>query len=235
MKSSIIHVEKPEDSLVYDKFLEMGLSAQKLVNCQLNCYEAGEYILHEGDPLHFLFVIISGTVKVCVDGKNGKNLTFCNYISSGILGDVGFMLNQYVSTTTVIATTDFSCIAIPLIPNVGILKESPGFLNYVGRELAMKLVWRGNAHVASALFSSEERLCAYILQSQRNGIFHEHLTETAAAIGISYRHVFRIINKLCDQGIMEKTEDGFQILDWEKLREKGCIDGESGVEPLDVF
>lgn len=202
---------------------DMGLSVQKLVNCQINTYKAGECILYEGDSLDELYIIIEGTAKICVSAKNGKSLIFCNYVSNGILGDVSFMLNQNMSTTTVIAITDFSCLTIPLGANGKMLRENPVFLNYVGRELALKLVQRGNAHVASALFSSEDRLCAYILQSEQNGIFHQHMTETAESIGISYRHVFRIMNKLCEQKILEKTEEGFRIINYRKLSERENI------------
>ena len=90
----------------------------------------------------------------------------------------------------------------------------------LSRELAQKLQNRGHAHMASALLSSEARLCGYLLFTAQDGMFHEPMTEAAQAIGVSYRHVFRLINVLCQDGILEKTPDGLRILDTDALREK---------------
>lgn len=60
--------------------------------------------------------------------------------------------------------------------------------------------------------------------AQRNGVFREPLSDTAQSVAVSYRHVFRIMNKLCAQGILEKTEEGFRILDPEALRRRSIPD-----------
>ncbi len=202
--------------------LQWGLSPQKLINCHIRKYEEGEYIFRQGFSMDFLFLIICGNAKVCVNAKNGKNLILYNYVSDGILGDIELMLDESIATTTVIAASEFSCVAIPLPANLNTLKNNLQLINYIGRELSQKLLNRDNAHIASALFTGEERLCSHILAMEQKGIFREYLTDTAQSIGISYRHVFRIINHLCQTGILKKTEIGFQILDMEALKKKSC-------------
>ena len=47
-------------------------------------------------------------------------------------------------------------------------------------------------------------------------------TEVAQSVGISYRHVFRILGELCREGILERTKSGFRIRDRERLRQRSC-------------
>ena len=74
--------------------------------------------------------------------------------------------------------------------------------------------------MSASLYSGEERLCAYILQTSHNGIFSDILTDTACSVGMSYRHMFRLLNHLCEDGVLEKRENGYRILDRESLAEK---------------
>lgn len=118
------------------------------------------------------------------------------------------------------AASQLSCIAIPIPANAGVLKNNIQLMNYIGRELSRKLLRSSDAHAASALLSSEARLCSYILATEYKGVFREYLTDAAQSVGISYRHVFRIINKLCRETVLEKTEAGFRIADMEELRKR---------------
>ena len=43
------------------------------------------------------------------------------------------------------------------------------------------------------------------------------MTDVAATIGISYRHLLRLLNKLCDDAILKREKRRFQILDKEQL------------------
>lgn len=200
--------------------LTYGLEERGLVNCRVHIYESGEYVLRQGSPIESFFVVIKGTAKVCVNAENGKSLVLCSYVSEGILGDIELMLDEETASTTVIAASRLSCIAIPIPTNAGVLKNNIQLMNYIGRELSRKLLRSSDAHAASALLSSEARLCSYILATEYKGVFREYLTDAAQSVGISYRHVFRIINKLCRETVLEKTEAGFRIADMEELRKR---------------
>lgn len=201
-----------------------GLSADALTNCAVQNYHVGEYIMRQGVENSNFFIVLSGISKVCVDAPNGKNLILCYYVTQGVMGDVALMLDRFIATTSVIAVSDFSCIAIPFFENADRLRSNLTFVNAVGQALAQKLLRRGEEHMASALLTGEARLCAFLQMAQRNGVFREPLSDTAQSVAVSYRHVFRIMNKLCAQGILEKTEEGFRILDPEALRRRSIPD-----------
>lgn len=60
---------------------------------------------------HLLFVL-SGKAKVCASADNGRDLLLSYYIEDGIVGDVELMRSRYVASTTMIALTEFVCIAL---------------------------------------------------------------------------------------------------------------------------
>ena len=96
------------------------------------------------------------------------------------------------------------------------------FVLRMGQEVSAKLKYSSRAHTVSALYTSEERLCSYLLMAERDGIVREYLTEVAQSVGISYRHVFRVLGELCREGILERTESGFRTRDRERLRQRSC-------------
>ena len=108
MKSVLPGSEEREVLLTY------GLEERGLVNCRVHIYESGEYVLRQGSPIESFFVVIKGTAKVCVNAENGKSLVLCSYVSEGILGDIELMLDEETASTTVIAASQLSCIAIPI-------------------------------------------------------------------------------------------------------------------------
>lgn len=83
--------------------------------------------------------------------------------------------------------------------------------------MAVKLLRNSKNSVITALHSCEERLCAYILLTEREGFFLENLTDVARSIGASYRHMLRMLSRLCSEGILRKERDVYRIIDREEL------------------
>jgi len=200
-----------------DKLTEYSINGQALGACVCWRYKAGETIVREGMPFTYLLFVVTGKAKVCSTGKNGKDLILCYYISDGILGDIELMTNTYVSTASIIAITDFECIALHCQRYAVILKNDPVFLNRIGQGLSVKLLQSSKNFVSTALYSGEERLCAYILQTAHNDVFSGTLTDVSGSIGMSYRHMFRLLNQLCIDGLLDKRCNGYLIVDRDEL------------------
>ena len=132
------------------------------------------------------------------------------------------MVRQDEAMDTVTALSQVDCVAVPMERNREVLLGCLPFVLRMGQEVSGKLKYSSHAHTVSALYTSEERLCSYLLMAERDGIIREYLTEVAQSVGISYRHVFRILGELCREGILERTEAGFRILDRERLRQRSC-------------
>lgn len=180
-------------------------------------FQPGEAILREGMPMEYLLFVISGKAKVCSAAANGKDLILCYYISEGIVGDEELMSGTHISSATISAITEFRCIGLPYAKYADILKTNLAFVNRVGRELAVKLLRSSRNSTVIALHSGEERLCAYILQTAQGDVFSETLTDVACSIGTSYRHMLRMLNRLCAQGVLRKQAPGYRIADRPEL------------------
>lgn len=183
-------------------------------------FDAGEAICREGMPIPFFCVVISGRAKVCLTTLSGKNLVLCYYVSDGVIGDIELATDSYTATATVIAITDFECITIPYGRNARLLKNNITFMNQISKGLAGKLLLSSSNFLSAALYSGEQRLCSYILQSAQNEIFHDILADVACSVGLSYRHLFRILNHLCVEGVLQKGEFGYRIVNREELCRK---------------
>lgn len=183
-------------------------------------FKQGEVILKEGLPMQYLYLIVSGNAKVCFSSPDGREFTLTHYVSKGILGDIELMTKSYVSSAYITAITDFKCIAIPYQQYANDLRKNVTFLNIIGYELSYKLLDSSKNCKNNVLLSGEDRLCDYILSHSSNGFFQETLTEVSSSIGISYRHMFRILKHLCDEQVLEKTPQGYKILNVDYLCRK---------------
>lgn len=202
------------------RLTEYGLQKIPLSACCCQRFAAGEEILREGQPIGWLSIVIEGNVKVCRTAPNGKSLILCYHISHGMIGEVELMTRQANATTSVKAVTDFECIAISYQICLEELKTNILFLNKLGKELAEKLTTSSDNFTSTALCTGEQRLCAYILQNSRYGLFCDTLTDVSCSVGMSYRHMFRLLGLLCKEGILEKRESGYYILDRNRLAQR---------------
>ncbi len=57
----------------------------------------------------------------------------------------------------------------------------------------------------------------YILQNSHRSLFRDTLTDVSCSVGMSYRHMFRLLGQLCEEGILEKRESGYCIMKKEEL------------------
>lgn len=201
---------------------DCGLDPEKLCGCELYCFDAGEAIYTQGRPVERLYLVLRGKIKVCMLAENGRDLTLCYTITDGLLGDVELMREERVATATSVAVFPSVLVSIPISGNEQDPTGNLAFMTCVAKGLAAKLVRRGNEHIASALYSGRARLCAYILTAEHEGLFCDVLSDAAKSIGVSYRHLFRILNELCDKGVLQREASGFRILDRAYLKRESA-------------
>lgn len=202
---------------------EYGLGGIPDGECVCRIYEAGETVTQTGREMAYLSLIVRGRAKACRLSENGKNLTICRFISEGMLGEVELMSDEKTATTTVTAITELECVSVDYKRCYRELKTNIVFSNKLGSILAQRLVRSTDNYVSSALYPGERRLSAYILKNANNGWFSDNLTEVAASIGMSYRHMLRLLNELCKKGVLEKRSGGYAI-----LNEAGLAQYEAG-------
>lgn len=207
-----------------EKLSSFGMIIDDCSEIELFKYKKGEMILREGFPMEHLLFVLLGKAKVCGSADNGRDLLLSYYVEDGIVGDVELMMNEYVASTSMIALTEFVCIALPFKIWSEQLKTNIIFLNHIGRELAIKLIRCSNKGVVTILHDGEKRLCTYILQAAPNDILDEPLTNVASAIGLSYRQMLRILKSLCEANILRKEVKSYRVIDRKTLQSKGFLE-----------
>ena len=204
----------------YQTILEKyHLDDSQLTNYQMAHIQPRKIIVQDGQFNPYLWLVTSGKVKVCSMTKNGENLILSYYVSGGVLGDIELLTDNYVATATVITLSEVTCLKIPFEENLTYLKNNLAFISELAKGLTHKLQDSSSNHLSTALFSGEERLCTYILRGMYKGYFQDNLREVSETLGLSYRHVSRLLKKLSDAQIIKREEQGFHVLDEQKLWE----------------
>ena len=102
------------------------------------------------------------------------------------------------------------------------------FLNFLLEIITQKFYTESHAASLNRLHPVETRLASYLLSLSSEGdgsMFHKemgtsNLMEIADLIGTSYRHLNRVIHKLCEEGIIERKQGSLYIEDLPMLRER---------------
>lgn len=184
---------------------------------QLYQFEPGEIILQEGTPMDACFLIVKGDAKVYIASENGRSMLMSCLVSEGFIGEMELLTQSFHSYSRYVAQTVFTCIRIRYSDITYAMQDNPVFLNYMIENLSSKLYLSMQCFLHRVHYTAEERLASHILRHSRNGYFSSVLSDVSLSLGISYRHLFRLLDQFCSQGLLEKTPQGYKILDYREL------------------
>ncbi|MEG2924482.1 MAG: cyclic nucleotide-binding domain-containing protein [Oscillospiraceae bacterium] len=190
--------------------LETGLPLEYIANAISLSFERGEMLFKEGLPVEYLMIVISGKGQISMAAPNGKKLLMDFFGKGTLLGAVELPLN-IPTTTDVQATEKTCCAAMPMEHCRKAFKACPAFSNHLTHILAEIVMRNSNNAAVNILSSLRERLCAYIVSTRCDGVFLANFSQLAEMLGISGRHMFRELKRLCADGIISKTPSGYII------------------------
>ena len=195
----------------------------------LYMFNTNDYICREEEQLENIYFLVHGKAKVSKHLENGKSLLISFYRPVTIIGDVEFIRNQ-LTDCSVQAIEDTYCIGINFdIVRSKLIKDCKFLLN-ICRYLSDKLTDGSNNSSINLLYPLENRLASYIVAFVNTNddkvekfIFKESYSEISELLGTSYRHLNRILNKFCLEGILKKCDKEYVIEDYDKLL---CLAGD---------
>ena len=195
----------------------------------LYMFNKNEYICREEEHLENMYFLVHGKAKVSKHLENGKSLLISFYMPLTIIGDVEF-IGHNVTDCSVQAIEDTYCIGINFdIVRSKLIKDCKFLLN-ICRYLSDKLTDGSNNSSINLLYPLENRLASYIVAFVNTNddkvekfIFKESYSEISELLGTSYRHLNRILNKFCLEGILKKCDKEYVIEDYDKLL---CLAGD---------
>lgn len=190
--------------------------------CKVRHFDTGKEIFSQGEEYHHLMIVVSGKAKVCASAPNGKDLILAHYLSRGLIGHAELMTELRCATASVVTLSPFECIVIPFQNKQDKIFKNLTFMTRMVESLALNMLEDSYNYTSNVLYSGEQRLCSYIAQGAYKGYFFDRLTDVAATVGISYRHLMRLLKKLTEDKILIKEKSGFQILDMQRLNARSA-------------
>lgn len=177
-------------------------------------FRRGEFLVELDTPSDYIYFLTSGEILVytyTVSEKLHSQDYYCGI--SPVIGEVSILWGN-PPNSTVQALTSGTCVGISVKKHGKILLNDNRFLRYVCQTMSERLCSSG---FITSLDPVEVRFAAFLMANNTDGLFSFKLSTCADLLDTSYRHLFRVINKLISIGILRKTENGYQILDKDVL------------------
>lgn len=170
-----------------------------------------EFVLQEGMQNDYLLFLMDGTVKCFTYSSNGSSQFISCFRPFEPLGLVGSIWRKPV-TINIMAIQKCHCLALSISRFQQELLDDNKFLRYLCKHLGETLHSANQYLLVSQSSSAESKLAAILLASaDENYICHLNLSLSAEIIGTTYRHLLRMLNKLCINGVLHKSEKNYRI------------------------
>lgn len=182
----------------------------------LTQFNQDEYVYQQEEQLEHLYIFVKGAIKVSYVSENGKETIFRILKQPRIMGEIELLLDS-PATCTIQALTPVYCILLSLRNCHDYLLADPLFLRYISKNLAEALYISNNSTSINQNYTPKNRLIFYILSIEKNNHFYIDFNIVTNILGISERHIFRLLSDLIQEELIIKGVGGYHILHKEEL------------------
>ena len=203
---------------IYSAFIDAN---EDLYGCMkdemvLEVFEPEEKIIDRYKPIDCLRFMVQGKAKITLLHEDG-NQSIVHFAQPGeFLGELTFLeVEDEHKNVTAISPCVF--LSVPMTRAMNRLKEDSHFLFQMARIEGFKMHMRAYSKSKNQNYALKNRLAAYILMSEHNGIYKEKHTETSEYLGVSYRHLLHTMKGFLNEGTIKKEKSHY-IIDVERLK-----------------
>ena len=185
----------------------------------------GDIICLKGEEMKYMYLIVEGKVKVYAATPDDKRLILRFHKALEVIGDLEYIQDPIVHHT-VEAGTNCKALKISYETIRRKVGDDPAFLAFMLKVLTRKFRDKTDAVTFNLLYPVEVRVASYLLSltntDEEKSFFHDvshgsSLTDMADMIGTSYRHLNRVLKKLCMDGIIERNGGKLFVKDMDAL------------------
>ncbi|WHY89303.1 cyclic nucleotide-binding domain-containing protein [Neobacillus cucumis] len=188
-------------------------------------FDQGENICSQGDTAQYLYVLVKGKLKIFTNSVEGKTLILSFKTPLEVIGDIEYVQNIHF-INTVEAVSPVTLIGVHHHWLKKYASDYSPFLQFLLKIITEKFHLKSNSMSLSLMYPVEVRLASYLLSvsyDETNSPMNKqlssvNLTDTANFIGTSYRHLNRVIQKFCEEGLVERNKGSITVKDREGLR-----------------
>ena len=176
----------------------------------IEIYEPKECVISYDKPITRLRFLIDGKAKISLIHENG-NQSIVHFIYPGeFVGELSF-LEIEKEHKNIHCISECTFLSIDMDEAKKTLRDDADFLFKLSQFIGEKLLGRTSFNSKNQNYELRNRLAAYILATQHNGVYSEKHTETAEYLSVSYRHLLYTFKTFIDEGLLIKIKKGFEI------------------------
>lgn len=190
-------------------------------------YQKGEIIYLQNDSADYLYLILSGRVRVYTLSASGRETTLEIIEKGRIFGESSF-LNEHVRPTTVSAVNQVLLVSCSIQKLVPLLSESPELMTLLFQHLSETCNHLSRKIYRLTNYDCYQRVSSFLLEetsfpNKDKGIAENVLPythkEIAETLGMNRVTVSRVLSHLASQNLIQNNYGKIKILDREKLKE----------------
>jgi len=202
--------------------LEGIIPDKALPHVELRQYSAGEFLCHAGDPADYLWLIVEGRCKVIPASEDGKTVVLSYLDPVGLNGDIE-LFNNCAFLHSVQADDRVTAITIPSATFFSDMMQCLPFLQLLCRRFASKIYQSSQKHSSAMLYHIKNRLARYIVklvEISNNPVITLRTEEAAQYLGITARHLRRVLGDFESEGLLHRTGTKITIDDMSKILDR---------------
>lgn len=198
--------------------IETVFSEQIQHHLSLKCFERGEHLCDQGDTPHDLYVLVKGRVKVYTTSAEGKTLILSFKSPLELIGDIEYVRGtEIVNTVEAVSAVDVLAVPYRWLRKYG--QSDPQLLQFLLDHITRKFYVKSHAMSFNLMYPVEVRLASYLLSvsleegnaEQSEPLNQETLMDAANLLGTSYRHLNRVLQQFCAEGLIERSKGGVLV------------------------
>ncbi len=180
-------------------------------------FQPEEFIIREGERPSYLYYLADGRAKLFLSQENGK-ISLINFLEGPCFIGEMELLDETRLPQGVKAISLCRCYQIDISECREKLLQDTKFLRFLCRFLSEKATQNTNNYMRNQSYPLKNRFAEFILKMSVNGYYREPHTEVAEFLGVTYRHLLYVLAQFVQEGILQKTTQGYCITDKEKLK-----------------
>ncbi|GAA0382017.1 Crp/Fnr family transcriptional regulator [Bacillus horti] len=187
-------------------------------------FDQGELICSQGEPSEYLYVLVKGKVKIFTTSPGGQALILSFKMPLDMIGDIEYVQGiDFINTVEAVSSVHMLCIHHRWLKKYN--KDHAPFLTFLLEVITHKF-YKSDTLSRKLMYSADVRLASYLLSvsfDESDALFEGQqeaisLKDVANLIGISYRHLNRVIQQFCSKGLIERKKGSIKVKDREGLR-----------------
>lgn len=205
-----IQNEPLKEQLISEYEFKQKFTTDVIKHTLLFHFLPGEFIVCEGRQPAYVFYLVRGRTKLFVTLANGR-ISLVDFFSAPcFIGEIE-MLDETHESRAVQAIEECWCLALPAKQCRTLLQNDVLFLRHTCLGLVKKNYRNIVTSTRNQAFPLINRLAAFILLTQHEGIYRERHTQVADYLGVTYRHLLYLFAQFCAEEILTKQQGGYAI------------------------